>query len=143
MPYGLDFCTGGTATSSGGFQTPDKGFDDNSATYYQNLNSVPCWVKYDQGAGITKKGAQYTIMLSSYGAQYSPTAWKFWGSNVGTDNTDDGWVELDSQTGISWSLRMKKNHFPITTTMAIDITDGLSLLAPLFVSLNSRLWNLS
>ena len=28
MEYGTDFCTGGTATSSGGYQTPDKGFDN-------------------------------------------------------------------------------------------------------------------
>lgn len=113
MAYGLDFLTGGTATSSGGFQTPDKGFDDNTATYYQNYNSVPCWVKYDLGSGAAKVGKQYTITLSSYGSQYCPSAWVLEGSN-----NDSDWTQLDSRSGITWSSAYQKREFEFSNDTA-------------------------
>jgi hypothetical protein len=113
MAYGLDFLTGGTATSSGGYQTPDKGFDDNTATYYQNLNSVPCWVKYDLGSGVAKIGEKYTITLSSYGSQYCPSAWVLEGSN-----NDSDWTQLDSRSGITWSSAYEKKEFEFSNATA-------------------------
>lgn len=111
MKYGLDFCNGGVATSNGGYQTPDKGFDNNTATYYQNQNSVPCWIKYDLGEGVAKIGKKYTITLSSFGATYCPSAWLFQGSN---DNTT--WTTLDSQSGITWSSSYQKKEFEFINT---------------------------
>lgn len=112
MEYGIDFCTGGTATSDGGFQTPDKGFDDNNATYYQNGNSTPCWCKYDLGAGVTKIARKYTITLSQFGSTYCPSAWIFQGS---TDNTN--WTTLDSQSGITWSSAYQKKEFEFSNSL--------------------------
>jgi hypothetical protein len=120
VSYGSDFCTGGTATSgpTAGWEPPANGFDDTNSTYYQNRNSLPCWLKYDLGSGITKTGAKYTLTLSSYGATYCPTEWKLWGSNTGTDDTDVNWVELDSRTGITWSSAYEKKEYEITNTTA-------------------------
>lgn len=110
MIYGLDFCNGGTATSNGGYQTPDKGFDNNNATYYQNGNSTPCWCKYDLGAGVVKKGRKYTITLSKYGSN-CPSAWIFQGSNNNVN-----WDTLDSQSGITWSSAYQKKEFEFINT---------------------------
>ena len=106
MEYGTDFCTGGTATSSGGYQTPDKGFDNNNATYYQNQNGAPCWCKYALASGVAKIGRKYTITLSSFGSQYCPSAWIFQGSK---DNSN--WTTLDSQSGITWTSAYQKKEF--------------------------------
>jgi hypothetical protein len=105
-PYTVDVCVDGTPSHDGGYQAVDKGFDDNPSTYCQNWNSVPYYIKYDFGEGITKIPVKYTIMNSVYGPSYIPTAWTFEGSN---DNSE--WTELDAQTDISWSGQYEKKTF--------------------------------
>lgn len=112
MGFGADFLVGGTASSDGGYTPAANGFDDNTATYYQNYNEVPCLAQYDLGEGVTKVAAKYTIQISIY-PQYPPAAWRFEGSNDGIN-----WTTLDEQSGVSWSEAYEKHEYLISNTTA-------------------------
>ena len=71
MPsYGPNFFTGGSASQdsySDISQDGAKAFDGNTATYWLSAASAfPHWVKYDLGAGVTKKIAKLTMDVHDF-----------------------------------------------------------------------------
>lgn len=102
----------GEATANSNYTTyyAWKVFDKDTGTAWLDSTANPHWLRYDFGAGVTKKIVKYTMTASIVGTR-SPSAWKFQGSNNGTD-----WTDLDSQTGITFSNYEKKTFTFSNTT---------------------------
>ncbi len=124
--YGSDLCSGGMASASSYYQTytPDRAFDDQTATEWLSDNSLPGYLQYDFGEGNNKRIAKYRIYYehpSSY--DHSPSDWTFEASNDGST-----WTTLDTQTGQGWSSNGWKEYTFSNTThyryYRIHITDN-------------------
>jgi hypothetical protein len=113
MGYGVDFCTGGTATDSkhAGAYVAANAFDDNVATFWDcYIASPPEWIKYDLGVGVTKTASQYTITFHNWSY---PKDWLFQGSN-----DDSAWTTIDSQAGQSFTAGQKKTYNSFSNSTA-------------------------
>ena len=93
---GMDICVNGTASASSelyGAYLASRAFDG-TTNYWHSTDpaTLPEWIKYDLGEGVTRTAAKYTIC--PYNGNYGcPTEWKFQGSN-----DDLNWDDLDTQT---------------------------------------------
>lgn len=100
--YTADVFTGGTASadSENGSEVAANAFDDNVAIFWTSATtgSVPRWLKYDLGVGVTKTIERYSVMARTADAKGKPTDWQFQGSN-----NDADWDVLDTQSSITWS----------------------------------------
>jgi hypothetical protein len=119
MGYGIDFCTGGSATASTVYLDDptygaDKAFDDNDGTNWDGYPSYfpdpGAWIMYDLGAGITKVAAQYTIKIFS--TNY-PTEWIFQGSLLGVS-----WTDIDHPLSQSFTSDEKRTFNSFTNSAA-------------------------
>jgi hypothetical protein len=90
MSYSSNRCTGGAATASSvvGSHTADLAFDGNTSTWWgpQDPISLPEWIKYDFGVGVSWTIAEITIKPST--ANYVPNAFTVSGSNNDSAYTD-------------------------------------------------------
>jgi hypothetical protein len=92
--YTSNIATGGTATASsfvGGF-VASNAFNNNQNDVWVS-NSPACWLRYDFGAGVTKRIGRYIIYSENGYPTRSPRNWTFEGSNDGTS-----WTALDTRT---------------------------------------------
>lgn len=111
MLYTSDLCTGGTPTSDGDLAgyPPTYAFDNNTATFWhtENPNTLPSWIKYDFGAGVTKTIRKWTLRNRNGGeyAQQSPKNFVLQGSN---DNSN--WTDLDTHTNETWTQGEMKTY---------------------------------
>lgn len=137
-----DILVNGTGSHSGGYEPAFNGFDKNQATYSQNANTCPYWIKYDMGAGVSKVPAAYKIQLSTYGPGYGPSEWRVWGSAEGTDcavgdEGSSGWTLLDYRVGIEWSSQFQERLFrtlPGATTYRYIRWSMIAPLAPICIA---------
>ncbi|MBF0460589.1 MAG: DUF2460 domain-containing protein [Magnetococcales bacterium] len=90
---GVDQCNGGTASASHNTSTANLAFNNSAGDQWNNGGpSVPSWIQYDFGAGVTVDVAE--IMFQPYNASQCPTAFDIQYSDDGTSFT----------TKASWSL---------------------------------------
>lgn len=84
------------------------GFDNNLASMWISA-TIPSWLKYDFGAGNTRKVTRYAVVAKDtiYNSDnYNPKNWTFEASN---DNTN--WVIIDTQTNVStWGLSERRYY---------------------------------
>ncbi len=101
--YGSDICSGGNATAyeyyGPGYEA-DKAFDDNTSSYWSNNGNFPVWIRYNLGAGNSKRAGKYRIYYENASSDYShsPAIWQFQASQNGTS-----WTNLDSQSSQLWT----------------------------------------
>ena len=98
---GADLCTGGTASASSVWDssyTPDKAFDGNASTRWNNANgtAVPQWLEYQFASAVTV--AEYRVRAGADNAGNAPTLWKleYWNGST--------WVAADFRSGPAWTL---------------------------------------
>lgn len=93
MAYGLDVCTGGTASADSelsGEYPASKAFDNDvtSNNLWDSANTAyPHWLKYDLGAGVSKIVAKLRI-LPHQDENNGERAFVFAGSNNDSSYTD-------------------------------------------------------
>ncbi len=95
--------SGGTASASLGASSypAANAFDGNTGTKWNSGSTgVAAWLRYDFGPNITWAVTRYDITSASDTAQRDPNAWKFEGSNDGTN-----WTTLDSRSGETFASR--------------------------------------
>jgi hypothetical protein len=104
------------ATASGEYGTGEAiwmAFAHDGGTQKWSNDSGTGWLKWNCGTGVKKAISAYTVTSRGDGYDTSVmNTWKLYGSN--DDNT---WVELDSQTSISWATAEMKT-FTLATPSA-------------------------
>jgi hypothetical protein len=85
--------------------------DTGYAQWYTDVVGYPITITYDIGTGTTV--SSYKMKATSSGTRM-PKDWKLYGQLA-----DAGWVELDSQTGITWGAYEEK-EFTIATPDSYD-----------------------
>jgi len=100
MAYGADFLTGGTPTADSHFDVyvASRAFDDDTGKgWLSDASAFPHWVKYDLGAGVTKRARKLRI----YSWENQIDAFTLEGSN-----DDSNWTELladNSSAAAEWN----------------------------------------
>ena len=91
MNYQTDFLNGGTPSADSNFDAgtvPSKAFDnDTGSRWLSDASAFPHWIKYDLGAGISKKARK----LRLYPQENQVENFKLEGSD-----DDSAWAELVS-----------------------------------------------
>ena len=116
--YGItDRCTGGTATADSqisGNYIPAYAFDSNNNTAWVSDNTLPHWIKYNFGAGVTWKISKVTIKSWEGGHQaHAPKTFTIQGSN-----NDSDYNILDTQTNIANWSEQETRTFSFTNRIA-------------------------
>jgi len=109
VDYGVDVCTGGTATASSqnGAEGPANAFDDSSSSFWTSSlgASLPQWLKYDLGSGNSRIARKFTLMARTADPNGKPSNFKLQGSN-----DDSNWDDLHTVTGETWSTDGPKEY---------------------------------
>lgn len=111
--YTSDVCSGGVVTASNeSYGDADGAFANDGTSTYWYANTVPQWIQYDFGSGVTKTIKKYRVMNKNQ-TDHAPAAWVFAGSNDGTNFTT-----LDSRSGQTWSGGGVWKEFEISNSVA-------------------------
>jgi hypothetical protein len=115
--YTSNVFTGGTATASStnGTEVASRAFDgliaEGNFWTSSTTGSMPQWLKYDLGSGVTKTLTRYGLAVRTQFSDGIPSAWTFEGSN-----NDSTWDTLDSRTGQTWSNASQRYYTFENTT---------------------------
>lgn len=114
VAYGSDVCTGGTASAStqaNGYEA-SKAFDDNLGTGWSSgVNSLPSWIQYDLGSGVTKTVRKLRVQPGGDAIGLGIKDFILQGSNDGSSWTDiytglaadsDTWQDFTFSNGTAY-----------------------------------------
>ena len=119
---GADQTGSGTADSNSEFSSSfdaAKAFDDNAGTYYssssRSTDTVPAWVSYDFGVGVTKDIVE--IQLTAHSSTNAPPG------EIMIQSSDDNtnWIDEAYYKDIDWTSSGENKTFSVDNT-TLDTT---------------------
>lgn len=126
-PGGADTTAGMTFTADSSFDgstTPDKGFDDNPATFWASgFGGLPAWLRAGYGGSpVAINELAITARNDASGPDQTPRDFVLAGTNDGI-----AWTPIITRTGVVWTAGQRQTFLADPATSAVSMTADVGI----------------